>query len=133
MFQKLEVFRMSAAMAEHAGQRQAIAAQNMANVDTPGYQASRLASFAELTKGTGVSIGDGFAGHASRTGHLHGNGTTSVSAQITKVKTGAALDGNTVSVDREMLESVSAKREHDRAIAIYKSTLKILQTTLARS
>ena len=60
MFQKLEVFRMSAAMAEHAGQRQAIAAQNMANVDTPGYQARRLASFSDLTRNTGLSVNDHF-------------------------------------------------------------------------
>lgn len=133
MFQNLEIFRMSAAMADHAGKRQALAAQNMANVDTPGYQARRLASFSDLTKGTGQSVGDAFSGRASRSGHLHGSGSTSVSAEITKEKDGAALDGNTVSVDREMLESVSARREHDRAIAIYKSTLKILQTTLARS
>lgn len=133
MFQKMELFRMSAAMAEHAGKRQALAAQNMANVDTPGYQARRLKSFADLTQGTGLSASDAFSGWASRRGHLHGSGETSVSAQITKEKNGAALDGNTVSVDREMLESVSARREHDRAIAIYKSTLKILQTTLARS
>jgi flagellar basal-body rod protein FlgB len=133
MFAKLEVFRMSAAMAEHAGRRQALAAQNMANVDTPGYQAKRLASFADLTKGTGVTLQDGFAGRASRGGHLHGSGGAVINASVTREKTGAALDGNTVSVDREMLESVSAKREHDRAIAIYKSTLKILQTTLSRS
>lgn len=133
MFAKLEVFRMSAAMAEHAGRRQALAAQNMANVDTPGYQAKRLASFADLTKGTGVTLQDGFAGRASRGGHLHGSGAAVINAAITREKIGAAIDGNTVSVDGEMLESVSAKREHDRAIAIYKSTLKILQTTLSSS
>ncbi len=31
-----------------------------------------------------------------------------------------------------MLESVSAKREHDRALAIYKSALNVLHTTLKR-
>ena len=134
MFQKLEIFRMSAAMAEHAGHRQALAAQNMANVDTPGYQAKRLASFADLTQGMNTGAqGTAFMGRASRSGHLHGSGTTTVNASITEERNGAAIDGNTVSIDREMLESVSARREHDRAIAIYKSTLKILSTTLARS
>lgn len=133
MFQNLEVFRMSSAMAEHAGKRQALTAQNMANVDTPGYRARRLATFADLTAGTVQSRDSDFVGRATRSGHLHGSGSQTVNANITKEETGAALDGNTVSIDREMLESVSARREHDRAIAIYKSTLKILQTTLART
>lgn len=138
MFQKLEIFRMSAAMAEHAGRRQALAAQNMANVDTPGYQARRLASFAELTQGLVRAPGEGVPGsgnasRAMRKGHLQGGGLATVTASIAEQKDGASPDGNTVSVDREMLESVSARREHDRALAIYKSTLKILSTTLARS
>lgn len=136
MFQKLEIFRMSAAMAEHAGKRQALAAQNMANVDTPGYRARRLSSFADLTQGLVQAPGEpratGMAG-GMRMGHLHGEGRATVTASITETRDGASPDGNTVSVDREMLESVSARREHDRALAIYKSTLKILSTTLARS
>jgi flagellar basal-body rod protein FlgB len=133
MFQNLEIFRMSAAMASHAGHRQAVAAQNMANVDTPGFQARRLASFSDLTQGVGGGASGGFAGHATRAGHLYGSGTATINASITREKNGAAPDGNTVSVDREMLESVGAKREHDRALAIYKSALKILHSTLARS
>lgn len=133
MFQNLKIFRMSAAMATHSGHRQALAAQNMANVDTPGFQARRLASFTELAQSAGSQDTDAFRGRASRSGHLHGSGTTTINASITRQKDGAAPDGNTVSVEREMLESVSARREHDRALAIYKSSLKILQTTLARS
>lgn len=132
MFESLGIFRMSAAMAEHAGRRQALTAQNMANVDTPGYQAQRLKSFAELTKGMGTSSDAGSA-RATRPGHLYGSGAQTVQAQIANERNGAAPDGNTVTVEREMLESVSSKREHDRAIAIYKSALKILHTTLSRS
>lgn len=47
MFTNLNVFRMAQAMAVHAGQRQAIIAQNVANADTPGYQARDLSPFAE--------------------------------------------------------------------------------------
>ncbi|MEP4194561.1 MAG: FlgB family protein [Aliishimia sp.] len=133
MFQSLEIFRMSAAMAEHAGRRQSLTAQNMANVDTPGYQAKRLATFSDLTKGIGSSGTDASSGRATRSGHLHGAGATTTQARIENERNGAAPDGNTVTVEREMLESVSAKREHDRALAIYKSALKILHTTLARS
>ena len=53
MFEKLEIFRMSHAMATHAGARQAVVAQNMANADTPGYAARDLAPFKTLYETAG--------------------------------------------------------------------------------
>ncbi len=129
MFEKLDIFRMSSAMASHAGRRQALAAQNMANVDTPGYRAKRLASFAELAESTDQHP----ALRATRPGHLWGSGAEVVQARITEDRNDPSPDGNTVSTEQEMLHSVSAKREHDRALAIYKSALTILHSTLARS
>jgi flagellar basal-body rod protein FlgB len=41
-------------------------------------------------------------------------------------------NGNSVSVEQEILRSVDAKRQHDRAIAIYRSSLKILRSSLGR-
>ncbi len=133
MFQNLEIFQMSASMAEHAGRRQALAAENMANVDTPGYRAHRLSTFADLLPDQGPDAGDSFSARATRAGHLHGSLGTQVMAREEAVKSDPAPDGNTVSVEREMLESVSARREHDRALAVYKSALKILHSSLARS
>ena len=47
MFSNLTVFKTAHAMAVHAGARQALIAQNVANADTPGYRARDLPSFAE--------------------------------------------------------------------------------------
>ena len=124
MFENLGIFKMSSAMASHAGRRQAVAAQNLANVDTPGYRAQRLASFSELTESTGQHQ----ALRATRPGHLMGAGADVVHARLTEDRNDPAPDGNTVSA-----ESVEAKREHDRALAIYKSALTVLHTTLSRS
>ena len=129
MFENLGIFKMSSAMASHAGRRQAVAAQNMANVDTPGYRAQRLASFSELTESTGQHQ----ALRATRPGHLMGADADVVHARLTEDRNDPAPDGNTVSAERELLESVEAKREHDRALAIYKSALTVLHTTLSRS
>ncbi|THH35317.1 FlgB family protein [Aliishimia ponticola] len=129
MFENLDVFKMSSAMASHAGRRQALTAQNAANVDTPGYRAKRLPSFADLTQ----SPDQHPALRATRAGHLYGVGAEVTHARVTEERNDPAPDGNTVSVEREMLESVSATREHSRALAIYKSALTILQTTLSRS
>ncbi len=118
---------MSSQMASHAGRRQALAAQNMANVDTPGYRAKHLPSFADIAEVNGPE-----KLRATRAKHMHGAGSNIAHATVEVVRDGPTPDGNTVTVESEMLESISAKREHDRAIAVYKSSLKILHTTLAR-
>lgn len=129
MFEKLDIFRMSSSMASHAGRRQALTAENMANVDTPGYRAKRLPSFGDLTESTDQHP----ALRATRAGHLWGAGAEVAQARITLDRNDPAPDGNTVSAERELLESVEAKREHDRALAIYKSALTVLRTTISRS
>ena len=68
MFENLDVFKMSSAMAQHAGQRQAVIAQNVANADTPGFIARDIPDFQSFY----ASPDD--AGHqrATRAGHLNG-------------------------------------------------------------
>lgn len=129
MFENIGIFKMASAMASHAGRRQALTAQNMANVDTPGYRAQRLASFGELAQAPGQQT----ALRATRPGHLMGSGVEVGQARITEDRSDPSPDGNTVSAEREMLESVSAKREHDRALAIYKSAMTVLRATTGRS
>ena len=108
-------------------------AQNMANVDTPGYRAQHLPSFTELATGT-AGAGELMTPlRASRPGHLYGAGADVLQVRAEVERRDPAPDGNTSSVEREMLESVNAAREHDRAISIYKSALTVLHATLARS
>lgn len=128
MFENLDIFRMSSAMASHASRRHAIAAENMANSDTPGFKAMRVSAFADLVDG-----GTGFGMRATRAGHMHGTSAHLENAPIKLETDGPSPNGNTVSVESEMLEAVAARREHDRALTIYKSALKILHSTLARS
>lgn len=117
MFQTLEIFRLSGAMAAHAGQRQALTAVNVANADTPGFRASRLGGFAE-------SLGAGDL-RATRPGHR-------AAARPADSGGEAAPNGNTVSLESEMLESVDAAREHARALAIYRHGLTVLRLSLGR-
>jgi len=126
MFENLDVFRMSSAMARHAGQRQAIVAQNVANADTPGYVARDLPPFETLYRpADGAEVQ-----RATRAGHL--NGAVQGDAPFVAVRAGegGAPNGNRVSLEGEMLKSVDAKREHDRALAIYKSALGILRNVI---
>ncbi|EDM73061.1 flagellar basal-body rod protein; FlgB [Roseobacter sp. AzwK-3b] len=127
MFQNLDVFRLSHAMAVHAGTRQAVIAQNLANSDTPGYAARDVAPFSTLI-GTDAPQ---FTSKATRVTHLN---ASSGPLQIdVSPRNDAQTDpnGNSVSVESEMLHAVSVKRQHDRAVAIYKSALGLLRTAVS--
>ncbi|MBV2359331.1 FlgB family protein [Thalassococcus sp. CAU 1522] len=124
MFQDLTVFRTAMAMARHAGHQQALSAQNIANADTPGYRALEMPDFAS------VSARDAAAQKATRTKHLNGSSTGAWTA--TERRDAQDPNGNTVSLEREMLEAVGAKRQHDRALAIYRSSLSVLRASLGR-
>jgi flagellar basal-body rod protein FlgB len=41
-------------------------------------------------------------------------------------------NGNSVALETEMLRAVDVKRQHDRALAIYKSSLTVLRTAIGR-
>lgn len=127
MFANLQIFRLSHAMATHAGARQATIAQNIAHADTPGYKARDLRPFAEMIAPDRRDL------RATRAQHMNGSTQGQVSlAQIERGETGTNPNGNTVTLEQEMLHAVDAKRQHDRALAIYKSSLTILRSTIGR-
>ena len=124
MFKNLEIFKMSASMARHAGQRQAVIAQNVANADTPGYVARELPSFASSYSEPDKANQQ----RATRARHLHGTMAGQPDAPMITAPADGAPNGNQVSLETELLNSVSAKRQHDRALAIYKSALNVLRS-----
>ena len=127
MFENLDVFKMSAALAQYSGQRQAIVSQNVANADTPGFVARDLPDFKKFYAPTG----DPAQQRATRAGHLNGM-LAGQPAGMIRTPGDASPNGNQVSLEMEMLKSVEAKRQHGRAIAIYKSSLSVLRSTLSK-
>lgn len=128
MFEKLEIFRMAHAMASHAGARQAVVSQNMANSDTPGYAARDITPFAELYQSQDAALQP----RATRDGHMLGH-PEDRGFDVTDDPTAISdPNGNSVSLETEMLRAVDVKRQHDRALAIYKSSLSVLRTAIGR-
>lgn len=126
MFSNLEIFQTSYAMARHSGARQAVTAANMANADTPGYRAQSIASF-------GDSFAQGSRGglRATRSNHINSSAMSS-SAQIEMSDAEASPNGNSVSLEQEMINAVEIQREHKRAITIYKHSLDVLRMSIGR-
>ena len=126
MYESLDIFRTAAAMARHAGARQAVVAQNIANADTPGYRAQTIAGFADSYRAdTGLALRVSRAGHQTA---VFGPGSARTSATTDE----PSPNGNSVSLETEMLNGVEVAREHSRALAIYKHALGIIRTSLGR-
>lgn len=128
MFEKMDIFRMAHAMATHAGTRQAVVAQNIANADTPGYRARDVVPFSEMMK-TGA---DRTQQRATRGGHLHGQMAAGPLQISEAARESANPNDNGVSLEEEMLNAVEVKRQHERALAIYRSGLTVLRSSLGR-
>lgn len=126
MFEKLQITAMAQALASHAGNRMGLIAQNVANADTPGFKAMDLPSFAETYR----------EGHAldmrvTRAGHLAGFSTETDG--IPRRSSGAeSPNGNSVSIEQEMVKAASARQDHEMALAIYRSTSEIIRASLGR-
>lgn len=127
MFKSLELFRMASAMASHAGRRQVVIATNMANSDTPGYRARDIKPFSETYRANRAD-----QMQATRARHLASAPGSPDPTLFVAAGSESSPNGNAVALEDEMLKGVDARRQHDKAIAIYRSGLSILRTSLGR-
>lgn len=124
MRETIDVIRMANALAQHAGHRQSIAARNIAHADTPGYRASDLTPFT-------IDVQSDL--HLRRTRPSHQNlDQTNGFAEVLDLNASVSPNGNSVSLEREMLRSVEIRQQHDLALSVYRSTLGVLRTSLGR-
>jgi flagellar basal-body rod protein FlgB len=126
MFEKLDLTRMAQSLAAHSGARMAAIAENVANADTPGYKAKDMPAFAEVFADHGGDM------RATRAGHL----TAAAASSLPKpdlVRGHDAPNGNSVSLEAEMVKSVEARQSHDMALAIYRATSDVIRASLGRN
>ena len=123
MFEKLDLTRMAQGLGSHAGARLGVVAQNIAHADTPGYKARDLPAFAESYDETGRM-------RATRAGHLLAGTMADPEAKVARGP--GSANGNTVSLETEMVRGVEVRQQHEMALAIYRNTSEILRTSLGR-
>ena len=68
---------------------------------------------------------------ASRPGHL-APPPGGMNTRAAPVDSEPSPNGNSVSVEEEMLAAVEAQREHSQALAIYRHAMGIIRTSLGR-
>ncbi|SIS65531.1 FlgB family protein [Phaeovulum vinaykumarii] len=127
MFDKLDVFRIAQASASHAALRLNAVSQNIANADTPGYRARDVAPFAETYRAE-----HGGDMRATRAGHLGASSSFEAAVQERQSPESMSPNGNSVSLEAEMVTAVDVQRQHDRALSVYKSSLDILRMSIGR-
>ncbi|MCB1396331.1 MAG: flagellar biosynthesis protein FlgB [Rhodobacteraceae bacterium] len=113
MIGSLDILRMAQSYAAHAATRQQAIAQNVANADTPGYRSRDAIPFAEFWSQTS----------AGATG-----GLTRPDDHPATV----APDGNTVSIEFEMMRAVSARQQHETALGIYSSARDLMRAVIGK-
>jgi flagellar basal-body rod protein FlgB len=111
-----------------AAAKQAVAAGNLANVNTPGYKAQDV-DFSET-----LSDKLGTAGAMTTTNARHLQGTTAPSA-ATKEADGLAArrDGNTVQIDRELLVMGQAAGEFARAQTALAAKFRLVRYAISEA
>lgn len=127
MYEAPYLMKMAQSVARHAGARQAQIATNIANADTPGFRARDVVDFSETYRqgGSAADI------RTSRAGHMTG-GALRTGPATYDVGGPASPNGNTVSLEAEMVRSTDAKSTHETALAVYKASLDILRTSLGK-
>ncbi|MEI6097928.1 MAG: FlgB family protein [Alphaproteobacteria bacterium] len=127
MFEKLSITRMAQSLAAQSAARLGVIARNVAQADTPGYKAQDLPSFADSYQ---AAKPDGM--RATRPGHLHAS--SQMLKPVEQASSGEmSPNGNTVSLEQQLVKSVDARQQHDMALAVYRSTSEIIKTSLGRN
>ena len=120
MSTEMSVMRMAQAWASHAAVRQQAIAQNVANADTPGYRARDAVGFADYLRLT------------------HARADTAPPprpADLMRPDAAPATvapNGNTVSVEFEMMRATEARQQHEMALGIYSSMRDLMRASLGR-
>lgn len=110
------------------GARQGILARNVANADTPKWQAQDIRPFAEvLAANTNAS-----AGAPLRTNPMHLQGTISGDGGAKLLNGERAPDGNQVSLDRELEKIAQTDTENETVTTVYRKYLGMIRTALGR-
>ncbi|MEM9139241.1 MAG: FlgB family protein [Pseudomonadota bacterium] len=128
MLEELSIVRMASAMARHSQVRHGVIAQNVANADTPGYRAEDVKAFSKL-------VNEPFTARATRAGHVSESLAPGSQFRVERIideTVKPSANGNSVSIEGEMIKSVEATGRHALATAIYRKVHELMRMGLGR-
>lgn len=124
----LTLLRLSSQLAAHSAARQTVITENIAQADTPGYRARDIPDFSETLRD-----GPGLTARTTRPGHIV-FGADANGFEATEVAAFGAEtpNGNSVSLEDQMIRGAEVRQNHDLALGVYRKTMDILRTSLGQ-
>ncbi|MGL9724041.1 flagellar basal body rod protein FlgB [Sodalis sp. (in: enterobacteria)] len=114
-------------------QRQNIIAANIANADTPGYQARDIDFSAELSKALtqGRASGETLSLTTTSSRHIAAASTTEPATELLyRIPDQPAMDGNTVNMDRERTAFADNSLQYQTGLTLLSGQIKGMNTVL---
>lgn len=130
VLKSISLFNVLSKRMSWLAERQAILAQNVANIDTPGYKPRDLRplDFRSLARSAAgrMKMTITNAGHLTAAGVKAGDRTT-----VVKVPTAEAnISGNEVVLEDEMLKVGQTRMEYELATTLYRRNVKMLRSAM---
>jgi flagellar basal-body rod protein FlgB len=125
----LNVLQLASRLMSHSAVRQQVIAENIAHADTPGYRARDVTSFQETLDNTVPP----FSAKLTRPGHIpFGAADASYSIEEVTAFGAESPNGNTVSLEDQMMRATDVRQHHDMALGVYQKSIDILRASLGR-
>ena len=128
MLEDLSLVKLASDVVRHSSMRHRVVAENVANADTPGYRARDVQDFSEF-------INEPFTPRATRSGHtgISDDGGFIRARVVVDAASKPSGDGNSVSLEREMIKSTEIQGRHAMATEIYRKAHDLLRLGLGRT
>ncbi|HTR16076.1 MAG TPA: flagellar basal body protein [Acetobacteraceae bacterium] len=132
MLEGLDLFRLAGERMRYLTERQAVITRNIANADTPHYRAQDLAPFSFestlLRSGSGAGEAPSLAMARTSAAHLGmGSGGGGVRIDRFAKATSEKPNGNTVSLEEQMVKSTEVANAFDLASAAYSKSITLMK------
>ncbi len=127
-------FAVLRAQLTHAGERQKLVSENIANATTPGYTprdldeksfSAALSAFARKNEPGRVAMA------ATHKGHLGGQAPTALANAPPKVRetpdSETTIDGNAVVLEEQMLKAAETRMRYEQSLALYQKGLQMMR------
>ncbi len=123
MLNNIDILKTASAMARYAATRHTVISENIANADTGNYKAKDLEPFSDAY----ARMSDAKGAGVNKAADL-----SAFRAQEVQTPGVASPNGNTVSLEDQLMRSIEAQQDHQAAISIYKKTIDLLRMSLGR-
>ncbi|TDH38260.1 flagellar basal body rod protein FlgB [Pseudohoeflea suaedae] len=124
--QPIQLFDLASKQAHWLTVRQTVVAGNIANANTPSYQARDVAAFDAVLQETGMRMA------ATRPGHMTEDPIRSSVSQSSQIQDGVEIlpSGNTVSLPDEIAKTSEIKRQYEINAGLVKSFHRMMLMTV---